>query len=447
MLPFIFARICLNNHLVLRFNYQSKKLETERKGVYMAKVSKQQSNNLNILTDSSTWERRVTPSEKALVTFMVSRVPVMLISPPGMGKTATIRSIAKNMNYRLITLIASRMDAQDVSGFPTKGEFEYKDENGNVSNSPVTEFAPQVWQKIIMQEKKVILFLDEFSNAHPSVRASLLSVLQDREFPNGEKFPKETIVVGAMNPTDSAADGYEIDPATSNRIAFIAWKPDYQDWLSGMKANWGMDCGEQEQNWRDLIYRFISENPGWLHKESGDIGTGEVYNIGNDSSDKAVSDYAWASRRSWDNLAVALGNDENSGTYVEDLIMLGLIGPPAATHFRKWLDANSKLNVKEILKAPENYKNWENLGANDVTTILSSGIDGVSKDNIFNLLKVFEILAKADKASMAASHISDLTKCHHKFRGELSKEESKKITESMFNVVGLYSNITSNESH
>lgn len=420
----------------------------------MSLVKNNEIKELEDIINENNGKVRRSPSEEALLAYMSARVPVMLVSDPGMGKTATIRSLAKEIGYDLETLIASRMDAQDVSGFPTKGEVPARDNNGNIivdeNNeiifSPVTEFAPQMWQKNIIEKKRVILFFDEFSNAHPSVRASLLSLFQDRQFPNGEYFPDETIIVGAMNPTDSAADGYDLDEATTNRIAFIAWKPDYRSWLIGMKNNWGNECSPQEQEWRDLIHRFISENPGALHRQnSKNIGTGEVYNINtSDPSEKAVAEYAWASRRSWDNLAVALGKSTVKSRYVEDIIIAGLIGKQTATQFRSWLDKNSKLDVKGILANPRGYKGWKNLSANDVTTILSTGFDGLTKDSIYNLLETFEILNELDKASLAASYIHDLTKCHHPLKDQVSKEEFSKMQQSIISTLVKYQKITKN---
>ena len=41
----------------------------------------------------------------------------MLVSSPGKARTATIRQIAKDMGYNIITIVASRMDAQDIWAF------------------------------------------------------------------------------------------------------------------------------------------------------------------------------------------------------------------------------------------------------------------------------------------------------------------------------------------
>ena len=52
---------------------------------------------------------------------------VMMVSDPGMTKTATVRSIAQEIGYDLVTIIGSRMQPEDVSGFPTRGEIVIED--------------------------------------------------------------------------------------------------------------------------------------------------------------------------------------------------------------------------------------------------------------------------------------------------------------------------------
>ena len=199
-----------------------------------------------------------------------------------------------------------------------------------------------MWQHYVMEHKKVILFLDEFSNAYPSTRASFLSFIQDQQFPNGDNFPEETIMVGAMNPSDSAADGYELDKATSNRITFLAWEPSFIGWCDGFKLdNFGEGwINEKHEEYANFIVQFITDNRGMLHQENdASIGTGEALGVDiSDSSQKAVLDYSWPSRRSWHNAAAILAADTSESQYVEDELLKGTVGARAATHFRKWLN-------------------------------------------------------------------------------------------------------------
>ena len=151
-------------------------------------------------------KNKVKNTDKVLVAIkaaMESRMPTMIGGAPGTAKTATIRSIAEEMGYELLTVIGSQMDPTDIVGLP-QGQEVGKAENGEPIYATVN-LSPW-WQARILLKKKVILFLDEFSNTSGAVRASMLTLLQNREFPNGQVMPDETIVIGAMNPADQAAD-------------------------------------------------------------------------------------------------------------------------------------------------------------------------------------------------------------------------------------------------
>lgn len=357
-------------------------------------------------------------SEEALEAAIAARMPAMLVGAPGTSKTAMINALADEMGYTVIPIILSRMAETDVTGFPTKGE--YVDEDSNVAR-PITEYAPQYWQVETLKKKKVFLFFDEFSNAPPDVRASCLTIMQDRVFPNGDKFPEETVIVGAMNPMDSAADGNELDMATSNRMMFLSWKPSRESWTNGMPDNWGRGVSSaNERKWRGLIVRFINEYPASLHNEGTLNNSTEAYGVDqNNSSDMAVLQYAWASRRSWDNLSRALGSLNDRGVTnvnVEDVVMQGIIGHAEANRFRDWLRKNSALDVKGILKDPRAFNGWEGVIQDDANLIMRSAIDSLEWDgdadqvvkNFKNTLTIFEIMYEIERASFAASFMRSL---------------------------------------
>lgn len=392
-------------------------------------------------------------SDVILEAAIESRIPIMLVGDPGTAKTATVKAVAEKTNRELITIVPSRMDAQDLSGFPTKGVYDVEID-GVVTQSPVTEYAPQRWQRIILEKKNVVLFLDEFSNAHPSVRASLLSFIQDREFPNGDKFPDETVIIGAMNPTESAADGYEMDPATTNRILFHSWKPSTDAWLKGMIDNWGKGVeNPNERKWRSLIVRFISDNPGYLHRRSDQnaVANGAVYNMNtNDPSDNTILNSAWASRRSWDNLSKVLGVLKAKNSIVEDTIMSGLIGAESAGQFRDWLRKNGALDISKIIKDPSSFEGWSEVSLDDMNLILRSAIDSVhedsKKDEILNVIEIFNIIAEpeVDRASQAAPFTFDLSKVFRVSKA-INKEEQNEIKNQLFSTVKRYQSFTKNK--
>lgn len=345
-------------------------------------------------------------SEQAMLAMMIAKIPVMLVGAPGTTKTATIRALAERLGYVLITIVPSRMDPQDLSGFPTRGDYQIT-ENGVTRTEPITEYAPQIWQKQIMEKKRVILFLDEFSNAHPSVRASLLSFIQDRQFPNGEYFPSETILVGAMNPTDSAADGYELDKATTNRIGMISWNPDNDKWLKGMVDNWGRGArSDGEKHWRSLIVKFLNDSRGFIHRENdAQINTGEAYgnfDVSN-ASDRTVIEGAWASRRSWDNLSFALAHVEDP--VIQDTISCAIVGVSATSSFRTWLHQNGSISVKDLLKDPESYNGWDTMSGEQAKHLIDGLFSAANSKNINAVLDVFDQFIKYGKQAFMAGHL------------------------------------------
>ena len=367
-------------------------------------------------------------SAKALIYAIKARQAVMLVGAPGTAKTATVEAIAREMGYEVISVIASRMDPQDVSGFPTRGEVETAE--GTV---PVTEYAPQKWQLEVLEKREVILFFDEFSNAHPSVKASLLTVIQNREFPNGQKFPEETALVGAMNPTESAADGYDIDAATANRIIWLAWKPDTKSWLDGMKDNWGRGFSQpREKEWRNLIVRFIRENPGCLHQEGIKAQSPDAYGVNvNDASSLTVLQCAWPSRRSWDNLSRVLGAMSSPNIELEDILMQGTIGYSTTLRFRDWLRKNGAIDIKTILKNPDNFEEWEELSLDDSNMILRSLRESLAEatdepmQRAQAVIRVLHIFADMDKCAYVVAHIKPLVAATNKLKGLTTAEKSE----------------------
>ena len=386
-------------------------------------------------------------SRAVLRAAVAARIPAMLVGDPGTSKTAEISALAKEMGYELITLIASRMDPQDVSGFPTRGT--YVTDEGQ---KPVTEFAPQVWQMEILAKRKVFVFLDEFSNAHPSVKASMLSLIQDRQFPNGDLFPEETVIVGAMNPTDSAADGYELDPATSNRMMFIPWKPDTASWLEGMKDNWGKGvANENEQAWRRRIVNFITDNPGRLHQMPGkDAGNGESYGLNlSDPSEATVFRAVFPTRRSWNNVAQVLGAMPEGSPYLEDSILTSTVGASAAAAFRDWISKNSDLDVASIVAAPKKFDKWDELDIDEVNLVGRAAMDTLKENGDLvaagNLLDIFDIFHGIGKESMLAHFINDLTTQVGKLVAANAKTGSAEEREAMrkraFKTLTAYNNV------
>jgi len=338
-----------------------------------------------------------------------ARIPVMLVGAPGVGKTATIRAMADSMGYSLITLLGSQMDPTDITGLP-KGEVIGHDEEGKEIWGTV--YLSPWWQVDILQKKKVILFLDEFSNTSSAVRASMLTMLQNREFPNGTTMPPETIVLGAMNPTEQAADGWELDKPTTNRIVFLVWRSLNEDWYNGMLNAWGnKNVSKEEMDWRRRIVAFLKDNPSFVHRENGETeGTPEALGIdANDPSAAEVLRYAWASRRSWDNLSRILAFVDKDDKNIQDEIASGTIGAASAIAFREWLMKNDVLDPRAVIADPKSV-DWSTIEVSDANIIFRAVEELITKDNWRQILALLGEIANQDAQSLVASYVKDFLK-------------------------------------
>lgn len=135
-------------------------------------------------------------------------VPVIVWGMPGHAKTALTRLIAKSLNKQLTTVIGASKEP---------GDFEISRWNPDTGTYGV--HAPQWWLETIAKGEEGALFLDEMSCAPPSVQAILLDLIHSRQL--GGKVGAKTAVVGAANPTDVAAGGWEPALPTLNRTLHL----------------------------------------------------------------------------------------------------------------------------------------------------------------------------------------------------------------------------------
>ena len=363
----------------------------------------------------------------AMKAAVEARVPVMLVGAPGTGKTETVRQLADDMGYKLITVVGSQMDPTDIVGLP-KGERLGETEDGTPIYGTVN-LSPW-WQVEILRKKKVLLFLDEFSNTSGATRASMLTMLQNREFPNGHTMPPETIVIGAMNPTDQAADGYELDLPTTNRIFFIPWKPSNDSWMEGMLNAWGKEASAAEMKWRKKIVGFIRDSPGSLHREPSEVNSAEAYGADhNDPVEAEVIRYAWASRRSWDNLSRVLAAAPEDVS-IQDMIAQGLVGYAAAAKFRDWLRKHDNITPEEVLEDPS-VVDWKNINPNDLALILRSITDGLNEENFPKAVEVFKRVSIEGRAADGARYVQDVLTSIRNTKDAKLREEHRALAMDM----------------
>lgn len=350
------------------------------------------------------------PVVDALKSAMLARVPSIVIGAPGVGKTATIQALADEIGYELITLLGSSMDPTDLAGLPSPATIEIETDSGELQETRVTDYLTPWWAAKALTKKKVIIFLDEFNNASPAVQASMLTFIQDRTLGNGQKLPKETIIIGAMNPISSAVNGTELALPTTNRIIFLPWHTSSDSWFEGMLDGWGNKISKEEAEWKKKIVAFIRTQPGLLHREPDPNINPEVYGIsGSDEMSIEIARMAWPSRRSWDNLSKALAKAPSS-PYVQDLIAQGTVGASAAQDFRIWLQSNSSALTPEEVLADPKAVDWENISLNDSAMVFRGIIELIGPSNVGQVLKTVNEVINSNNAGLVGPYYQEIFK-------------------------------------
>lgn len=326
----------------------------------------------------------------------------MIVGNPGLGKSALVSALAKDvLRAKMITIIGSQKEPQDVTGFPRLVDKPLTDG----SKISVTKYAIPEWEFMILLEKKIVLFLDEFSNSTPAVQAAMLQILNEREFPDGHKLPDETIIIGAMNPVETAADGYELGLPVTNRLKFIPWEPSFESWSTGLLSNWGhLDTiSADEMWWRRKIVDFLRKNMRLLYKlpdKKSKIDPNAVYRLNGSPAENDIFKMAYPSNRSWTNLASELPYCKLPGHNGYDPSLIsksanGIVGYEAARSFIEYLDS-SQSNVptpKSALSDPSTIP-FGSLDFNQLGTLYENCIVYAGKSGDERVLKALINLTK-----------------------------------------------------
>jgi hypothetical protein len=159
---------------------------------------------------------------KELIRCLAHEQSVLLLSPPGVGKSDVVRQAAAAAGLDCKSLLGTQIAPEDVSGVPRI-----------VGERSV--FCPP---RVLLPENpgKFCLFLDELPACAPDVQKAFYSLLLERRV--GEhRLPEGTWVVAAGNRTEDRAMARSLSSALVNRVFVIPVRVDREEWLAWAGAN------------------------------------------------------------------------------------------------------------------------------------------------------------------------------------------------------------------
>ena len=258
----------------------------------------------------------------------VRQRPVLLMGPPGIGKTQIMEQIAAETGVGLVSYTITHHTRQSAIGLPFIEKRTYGGEEFTVTEYTMSEILGSVYQlmeKTGLQEG--ILFLDEINCVSETLAPMMLQFLQCKTFGN-QRLPEGWLIVAAGNPPEYNKSVRDFDVVTLDRVKRI-------------------DVTEDFAVWKEYAYRHGLHGAVISYL---DIKKENFYRI-----EATVDGLQFVTARGWEDLSELILAYEKLGLRVDrNVIGQYLQFPQVAKDFANYLDLYYKYqktyHVEEILQ-------------------------------------------------------------------------------------------------
>ncbi len=156
--------------------------------------------------------------------------PVLLMGPPGIGKTQIMEQITRECGIGLVSYTITHHTRQSAIGLPYIEEKTYGGRKKHVTEYTMSEIVAAIYDKIEETGlKEGILFIDEINCVSETLAPAMLQFLQYKTFGN-HKIPDGWIIAAAGNPPEYNKSVRDFDIATLDRVKKINVEADFAVW-------------------------------------------------------------------------------------------------------------------------------------------------------------------------------------------------------------------------
>lgn len=162
----------------------------------------------------------------------VRQRPVLLMGPPGIGKTAIMEQVAQECHIGLVAYTITHHTRQSAIGLPYIVHKNFGGKDYAMTEYTMSEIVASVYDKIEATGiKEGILFIDEINCVSETLAPMMLQFLQGKTFGN-HKIPSGWIIVAAGNPPQYNKSVRDFDIVTLDRVKKIDVEEDFDVWKS-----------------------------------------------------------------------------------------------------------------------------------------------------------------------------------------------------------------------